>query len=96
MIETKHTVTTIDGQRIVLQKDGPQVWEVQIMIACIDPETGHHGNSWESPRSAHVTREPLERAGLLPISKDSIVKEKADTTDDLIRQIFEHLGVSFE
>lgn len=94
MITVKRIVTTLDGKTIELQRGGPQIWQVEIHIAPIDEETGYVGSK-TALRLVHVTRETLERAGLLQrheIPRDAPV----ETLEDLARRLLEHLGVKFE
>lgn len=93
MIETKRTVTTLDGKQIELTKDGPQIWELQVLRCLVDP----HGSK-SSPDlilTAHVTRDVLERCGKLPPVATKL-NTPTETPEDLLRRLLESIGVVFE
>lgn len=93
MIEKTITVTTIDGKKIVLEPGGPQVLEVKLVYSFVD-ENGYTYTP-VGARVVHVTREPLERAGLLPVVETKDKQLPPITTESLAVQLLERLGVKF-
>ena len=94
MIETKHTVTTIDGQTIELTHGGQQIWAVRLQWEAVS-DSGYASFHNVSGRTFHCTREPLEKAGLLP-STATPKEEPTETVEDLAIRLLEMLGVSFD
>ena len=93
MIETKRTVTTLDGKQIELTPGGPQIWELQVLKRHVDP-----CGSKSSPDlvlTAHVTRDVLEKCGKLPPTETKL-ETPTETPEDLLRQLLESIGVVFE
>jgi len=75
-------------------KENPQLWKVEINIACVDS----HGNSCIGSQgtkgSVYVERETLEDAGLIPriITKEDEPKKEV-LVEDLILGLLEYVGV---
>jgi len=97
MIRREATLHTMEGDvvKLPIPKED-QYWEIELRIQCVDNQSGSATTRSYNPAqyTAHVRRDTLERAGLLPKSKESL--ESPISLEDLCRQVLEHLGVSFQ
>lgn len=90
-------ITTADTKKTYVMDrnsdNNPQLWEASISLKCLD-KAGDIDNYRNKTANIYLERETLERAGLLPqaIYKDKPNVEPAETAEDLIIRLLNHVG----
>ncbi len=97
-IETERYITTVSGKRYKLGVEGnPQLWSVELSVAAMDQNTGHHRHDAgrDLRERVFVERTVLEDHGLVPRKKepDKPAEEPLKTAEDLLLELLEHVGV---
>ena len=73
--------------------DNPQLWAVELRIACVGDNGKHHAKQFTTA-VIHVERQTLVDHGLAPLTPvDAPIPVPAPTTEDLILQLIEHVRV---
>lgn len=92
-------ITTVDTEKTyeitygMDNKDIPQLWEVSIGIACVDPNTGQSEVRDRSAKSVYVERETLEAVGLVGVHRSQMTSTMIESAESLILRLLEHVGV---
>lgn len=98
MIERTAVLKTWEGDQVALplaNNDSRQFFLVRVVAQPIDPN-GNPCFTESLVTSVHLRRETLERAGILPIARDSAVQEVEETPEDLLKRLLVRIGVVFQ
>ena len=91
IIKTSDTKKEYEFEVGKSDKDRPQLWEVEIKIACVDDDGSSSIDRYSENRFIYVERETLENHGLVPReikSKEALPKK---STEDLMLEFLERV-----
>ena len=100
--QTKVYITTDDtGNTYLMDKGGyqnnPQLWAVEIGMACVNSQTGSHNMIAHADRKVfYVERNTLEKLGMVPFvpkRNDVSIEERQDEITDVLLKLLSMVGI---